>query len=143
MEEIIKIENLCKEYKTYKRDTGILENFKSFFHRQTVIVSAVNSINLRVRKGSITGILGPNGAGKSTLIKMMTGVLFPKTGKIDVMGYEPSKDRKKYVREIGTEVIKEQTLVASVFDDKSLGSCRIDSYYIIRYSRWLLIRLTI
>ncbi len=101
MEEIIKIENLCKEYKTYKRGTGILENFKSFFHRQTVIVSAVNSINLRVRKGSITGILGPNGAGKSTLIKMMTGVLFPTTGKIDVMGYEPSKDRKKYVQHIG------------------------------------------
>ena len=50
---------------------------------------------------------------------------------------------KKYVLEIRTEVIKEQTLVASVFHDKSLGSCRIDSYYIIRYSRWLLIRLTI
>ena len=50
---------------------------------------------------------------------------------------------KKYVLEIRTEVIKEQTMVASGFHDKSLSSCRIDRYHKIRYSLRFLIHLTI
>lgn len=101
MKNIIEIGNLTKQYKTYKKGTGFWANIKSFFHRESITISAVNDVSLNVKKGSITGILGPNGAGKSTLIKMMTGVLFPTSGKIDVMGFEPSRDRKKYVHNIG------------------------------------------
>ena len=101
MENIITIENLHKDYKTYKRGTSFKANLKSFFHRQVVLIPAVNDVSFSVRKGSITGVLGPNGAGKSTLIKMMTGTLFPTSGKIDVMGYNPSKSRTKYVQHIG------------------------------------------
>ncbi len=101
MENIIEIENLKKEYKTYKRGTSFKENVKGFFHRKVVLIPAVNDVSINVKKGSITGILGPNGAGKSTLIKMMTGTLFPTSGKINVMGYNPSKNRIKYVQNIG------------------------------------------
>jgi len=101
MDNIITIENLHKNYKTYKRGTGFWENLKSFFHRESVLIPAINDVSMTVRKGSITGVLGPNGAGKSTLIKMMTGVLYPSSGKIDVMGFNPSDNRKKYVHHIG------------------------------------------
>lgn len=47
---------------------------------------AVNSINLSVEKGQIYGFLGPNGAGKSTTIKMLTGLVFPSSGKGQVLG---------------------------------------------------------
>ena len=45
--------------------------------------------------------IGPNGAGKSTSIKMMTSILYPDKGDIDILGYNPVKDRKKLAYEIG------------------------------------------
>ena len=48
---------------------------------------AVNSVNLSVEKGQIYGFLGPNGAGKSTCIKMLTGLVFPTSGRGEVLGY--------------------------------------------------------
>lgn len=47
---------------------------------------AVNAINLSVQNGQIYGFLGPNGAGKSTYIKMLTGLVFPSSGKGQVLG---------------------------------------------------------
>ncbi len=49
-------------------------------------VCAVNSIDLRVERGTFYGFLGPNGAGKSTTIKMLTGLLAPSEGEILVLG---------------------------------------------------------
>ncbi|MTI67814.1 MAG: ABC transporter ATP-binding protein [Firmicutes bacterium] len=50
--------------------------------------TAVNSINLKIKKGKIYGLLGPNGAGKSTTIRMLCGVLTPSDGKGEVLGYD-------------------------------------------------------
>ena len=63
---------------------------------------AVDNINLSIEEGEIYGILGPNGAGKSTTIKMLTGILYPDSGNIEVLGIDPSKKRKKLAYEIGT-----------------------------------------
>ena len=49
-------------------------------------LTAVNNINLEVKKGEIFAFLGPNGAGKSTTIKMLTTVLSPSEGKMEVNG---------------------------------------------------------
>jgi len=64
-------------------------------------VVAVNDVSFTVKEGDIVGILGPNGAGKSTTIKMLTGTLYPTSGNIEVFGYNPVKNRKTYVRQIG------------------------------------------
>ena len=98
---IIEVKNLSKHYKTYKRGSGFKETVKSFFKRQSVLVKAVDDISFDIEKGEICGILGPNGAGKSTSIKMLCGALFPTSGSINVNGFNPSADRKKYVNEIG------------------------------------------
>jgi len=98
---IIKVNNLVKTYTTFKRGSGVKETLQSFFKREKVIINAVDNITFNVKEGSICGMLGPNGAGKSTTIKMLCGALYPTAGEIDVMGYSPSKERKKYVREIG------------------------------------------
>ena len=98
---IITVENLVKSYTTYKRGSGFGETIKSFFKRERVDINAVNDISFEIEKGCICGILGPNGAGKSTTIKMLCGALYPTSGKIDVMGYSPAKERVKYVHKVG------------------------------------------
>lgn len=101
MADIITVKNLTKTYTTYKRGSGARETFKSFFKREKVIIDAVSDVSFSIGEGEIAGILGPNGAGKSTTIKMLAGTLFPTSGSIDVMGFNPSKERVRYVNEIG------------------------------------------
>jgi ABC-2 type transport system ATP-binding protein len=55
-----------------------------------------------VARGERIAFIGPNGAGKSTTIKMLTGILFPSSGKINILGLDPTKDRKKLAYQIGT-----------------------------------------
>jgi len=55
----------------------------------------IDNINLNIEKGYIHGLLGKNGTGKTTLLKLISGLLFPDEGKVNVMGFEPKK------REVG------------------------------------------
>ena len=57
-------------------------------------VTAVNSVNLRVRQGAILGLLGPNGAGKTTTIRMIMNILVPDEGSIKVLD-QPVNDRTR------------------------------------------------
>jgi|TARA_Y100000031_G_scaffold153687_1_gene199501 branched-chain amino acid transport system ATP-binding protein len=57
-------------------------------------VKAVNGVNLRIKRGSITGLIGPNGAGKTTLFNLIAGNIPPTSGRImldgeDVTGLKP------------------------------------------------------
>ncbi|AEV68025.1 ABC transporter ATP-binding protein [Acetivibrio clariflavus] len=98
---IIKVEDLKKTYKSYERGNTLGEAVKSLFIRKTKLVEAVKGISFSIDKGELVGFLGPNGAGKSTTLKVLTGILFPTSGKVDILGYTPWKDRKKYVAHIG------------------------------------------
>ncbi len=62
---------------------------------------AVDNLNLKVRRGSFFGFLGPNGAGKSTTIKMLTGLLAPTSGRINVLGFDLSEVPLEVKRRIG------------------------------------------
>jgi ABC-2 type transport system ATP-binding protein len=63
--------------------------------------TAVDSINLRVARGSFFGFLGPNGAGKSTTIKMLTGLLAPTAGRVRVLGRDIAAEPLEVKRRIG------------------------------------------
>ena len=54
--------------------------------------AAVDDISFEVRKGEIFGFLGPNGAGKTTTIKVLTTLMPPTKGKVEVLGYDVTKD---------------------------------------------------
>jgi ABC-2 type transport system ATP-binding protein len=62
---------------------------------------AVEALDLKVERGQFLGFLGPNGAGKSTTIKMLTGLLRPTSGTIEILGLDLEKDGVEVKRRIG------------------------------------------
>src|SRR5678809_526828 len=62
---------------------------------------AVDNLNLSVQRGSFFGFLGPNGAGKSTTIKMLTGLLAPTSGRIEILGLDLVTNMVEVKRQIG------------------------------------------
>lgn len=99
---IIKVNNLCKTFKVKTKEEGLRGSVKSIFSPSFREVAAVNNISFEVEKGEILAFIGPNGAGKSTTIKMLTGILYPTSGNIEVLGLNPSKERKQLSYQIGT-----------------------------------------
>lgn len=83
----LQVENLSKKYKLYAapihRMKEALHPFKKKYHREFY---ALKDINFEVQKGESVGIVGKNGAGKSTLLKIITGVLTPTYGSVNVSG---------------------------------------------------------
>lgn len=77
--------------------------------------TAINNITLNVPKGSIYGFLGPNGCGKSTTIRVLTGLLSPSGGSVDVLGLEIPKQSEQLRLKIGY-----MTQKFSLYDDLSV-----------------------
>ena len=82
----IKIEHLNKNYKMFARKKDrLFETIFPAYHKHGEF-GAVKDLNIEIKKGEVLGILGKNGAGKSTLLKMITGVVAPSSGTIEING---------------------------------------------------------
>jgi len=98
----IEVKGLSKTFKTKTKEKGFKGSLKSIFKPIYKDKKAVNNIDFSVEKGEVLAFIGPNGAGKSTTIKMLTGILFPTSGEVSVMGISPQKQRKELAYKIGT-----------------------------------------
>lgn len=85
-ENVIEIKDLVKKYKMYNRKKDrLVEAILPKVNKHSDFL-AMDNLNLEIRKGEVLGILGKNGAGKSTLLKMITGVVVPTSGTLNVKG---------------------------------------------------------
>ena len=73
-------------------------------------VVAVRDVSFAIEAGEMVGYIGPNGAGKSTTIKMLTGILVPTSGRLEVAGLDPSRRRTDLARRIGVVFGQRTTL---------------------------------
>ncbi len=87
---VIKADDLSKVYRRVKRKEGIWGSIQGLWKRSYEEKTAVNKVSLQIGKGELVGLIGPNGAGKTTLIKMLTGIIAPTSGSINVLGYYPN-----------------------------------------------------
>lgn len=125
MNHFIEVEEISKVFKINQRSKGIPGMMANMLHPKYEYKKAVNQISFTIDEGEMVGFIGPNGAGKSTTVKMLSGILHPDSGKIEVGGYVPYKQRKEYVGNIGV-----------VFGQKSQLQWDlppIDSFELLRY----------
>ncbi len=90
---VISIKNLKKYYKVHEKEPGLKGSLKSLVKRKYHDVKAVNNISFQIGEGELVGFIGPNGAGKTTTLKVLSGLLYPTSGEISVLGFTPW-DRK-------------------------------------------------
>lgn len=81
--------------------TYVVRTRAGWVRRNRREVAAVSDVSFTVDAGEMVGYLGPNGAGKSTTIKMITGILTPSGGSIEVLGHVPAAERSALTRRIG------------------------------------------
>ena len=93
----ISVNRVTKTFKRYEKQERILDNF---FHRKYLEKVAVDNVSFQINKGECVAVIGQNGAGKTTMMKLMSGLLLPTTGKIEVLNYNPFKKEKAYKKSI-------------------------------------------
>lgn len=98
----IKVEELSKTFRVKVKEKGMRGSVRAILHPQVREVKAVDNVSFAVEEGEMLAFIGPNGAGKSTTIKMLTGILYPDDGQVNVLGLDPTKSRKQLAYRIGT-----------------------------------------
>ena len=97
----IRTAGLGKRYRVARHRPGLLGTFRNLVSREYREVEAVADVTFSIAPGEMVGYVGPNGAGKSTTIKMLTGILVPSEGDVEVFGLVPHRRRKDVARRIG------------------------------------------
>lgn len=98
---IIHAQGLSKTFTRRTVPQGRLAGLRRMFSRDTTVTTAVRDVSFDIRAGELVGYLGSNGAGKSTTIKMLTGILTPSSGVVEVGGLVPWRDRRRNAMQIG------------------------------------------
>jgi ABC-2 type transport system ATP-binding protein len=94
---MIKVKNLTKIYKTPERQNNF---FKDLFLRKYKEKIALDKVSFEIEEGELVGFIGPNGAGKTTTLKILSGILYPTSGEVQVFGYFPFDKKKEFLRQI-------------------------------------------
>jgi len=97
----ILVQDLAKTYRVAERDPGVLGALKGVIHRRWRTVEALKDVSFSLEAGELLGFIGPNGAGKSTTIKILSGILRPDGGRVEIGGLVPYQDRVRHVARIG------------------------------------------
>ena len=98
---VIRVRELSKHFKVPVRKKGRFAAVRNLFSLERTEKVAVDGITFAIERGEMVGYVGPNGAGKSTTVKMLTGILLPTSGEVEVDGLIPHRDRKQLARRIG------------------------------------------
>lgn len=97
---IISVKNLIKEYTIYKKEPGFVGSIKSLFARKYEKVRAVDTLSFSIEEGELIGFIGPNGAGKTTTLKCLSGLLYPTSGQVEVLGFTPFQRKTQFLKKI-------------------------------------------
>jgi len=118
----IKVQNLSKAYKLYSQPIDRLkESLNPFGKKYHKDFYALKDVNFEIKKGETVGIIGRNGSGKSTLLKIITGVLTPTSGRVNVHG------KISAILELGAGFNPEMTGLENIYLNTSINGMSKDA----------------
>src|SRR5215469_12347445 len=88
---IIETKDLTKVYRVSQKKEGLLGAVRGLYQREYKEVRAVDGVSFAIEPGEMVAFLGPNGAGKTTTLKMLSGLIYPTSGRAQVLGFVPWK----------------------------------------------------
>ena len=97
----IVVEHLVKRFRIAERAPGVWGALRGVARRRYRSVDALDGVSFTIESGELVGYIGPNGAGKSTTVKVISGILVPDSGRCEILGRVPWKERTAHVRCIG------------------------------------------
>ncbi|MFO1162284.1 MAG: ABC transporter ATP-binding protein [Reyranellaceae bacterium] len=97
----ILVEALAKTYRVAERAPGLVGALRGLVRRRWREVHALADVSFSLERGELLAFIGPNGAGKSTTVKILSGILRPTSGRVEVCGLIPYEDRIRHVARIG------------------------------------------
>lgn len=97
---VIKVDHLTKYYRVHQKEPGLSGSLKSLFNRKYYDAKAVDDISFSIKEGELIGFIGPNGAGKTTTLKCLSGLLYPTSGKVEVLGFTPFERKHPFLKQI-------------------------------------------
>jgi len=120
----ILVEGLSKTYPVAVKEAGLKGTFQHFFKRNYRQIKAVQDVSFEIAAGEVVGFLGANGAGKTTTLKMLTGLIHPSGGRINVAGHVPFQRKAAFLRKITLVMGQKQQLI---WDLPAVDSLRINA----------------
>ena len=84
---------------------------RSLFRRTYKTVRAVDGVSFSIAAGERVGFLGPNGAGKTTTLKVLSGLLHPTSGSVEVDGHVPQRREREFLEKITLVMGQKQQLI--------------------------------
>lgn len=121
---IIVAEDLNKVYPVAVKEAGLKGTLRHFFKRTYRMVQAVKEVSFQIQPGEVVGFLGPNGAGKTTTLKMLTGLIHPSSGKVQVAGRIPFRRESAFLQQITLVMGQKQQLL---WDLPALDTLRVNA----------------
>lgn len=99
-ESSIVVDHLVKHFEVTQKNPGFAGALSSIFSPVKKKVKAVDDISFKIKQGELVGFIGPNGAGKTTTLKLMSGLLYPSSGLVQVGGFDPWDRNPKFLKQI-------------------------------------------
>ena len=97
----LRADHLNKSYSRKIQKPGFAAALRGLFSNDEQLLHAVSELSFSIERGERVGLIGENGAGKSTTLKMLTGILRPSSGQLEVLGLDPWRQRRQLAGQIG------------------------------------------
>ncbi len=100
MDRAIIVDRLVKNFEVTEKKPGLKGAIKAVVSPQKKLVRALRNISFSIQPGELVGFIGPNGAGKTTTLKTLSGLLYPTSGFVSVLDFDPWDKRPEFLRQI-------------------------------------------